>query len=271
MIRGSSLALKIAVPVVAIAALAAAFRVLPESAEGDLTAGPGRQSALARRQGIVAATSVPPSEIAAAKSRAHDGRAELSSDGAARPDEEGSVEDEAAPGLSGHERVEGTPWWWPFGGDETAPTTPPASAAVSVASPAAQSASTPKASSGSLQTIEFIGINRKGQFVPGEEFSVEQTRDLKILVWWSLAGQHVQRIELLSPDGSLYQRIQTPFDANTANLQPRGNQMYMSVEAILPVAGTWITDHSLFGAWTVNVYLDDAETPYTTASFSVAS
>ena len=269
MIRGSSLAVKVAVPVVAIAALAAAFRVVPQSAEGDLTADPGRQSVLARREGIVAATSGPPSEIAAAKIRAHDGRSELSTDAAARPDEE---EDEEASGPRGHERVERRPWWWPFGGDETAPTTtPPASAAVSVASPAAPSASTPKTSSGALQTIEFIGINRSGQFVPGEEFSVEQTRDLKILVWWSLTGQHVQRIELLSPDGSLYQRVQTAFDANTANLQPRGNQMYMPVETILPVAGTWITDHSLFGAWTVNVYLDDAETPYTSASFSIAS
>jgi hypothetical protein len=270
MIRRSSLAVKVAVPVVAMAALAVAFRVVPESAEGDLTADPGRRSALARREGIVAATSGPPSKIAAAKSRAHDGLPEASREDAGRPDEEAGVEDEEASGPRGHERVERTPWWWPFGGGETAPT-PPASAAVSVVSPAAQSASTPQASSGALQTVEFIGINRSGQFVPGEEFSVEQTRDVKILVWWSLTGQHVQRIELLSPDGSLYQRVQTAFDANTANLQPRGNQLYMSVETILPVAGTWITDHSLFGAWTVNVYLDDEQTPYTSASFSVAS
>jgi len=62
----------------------------------------------------------------------------------------------------------------------------------------------------------------------------------------------------------------TAFDADTAKLEQHGKQAYLPLETMLPVAGTWITDHSLFGAWTVNVYLDEEQTPFKSASFFVS-
>ena len=40
------------------------------------------------------------------------------------------------------------------------------------------------------------------------------------------------------------------------------------VETRLPVAGTWITEYDMHGRWTVNVYLDDAVRPTTSAPFT---
>jgi hypothetical protein len=95
-------------------------------------------------------------------------------------------------------------------------------------------------------------------------------RDLRIRVRWNVAGSHAQRLELLSPDGALYQRMVTAFDADALRVaSPQSN--FVPVETLLPVAGTWITDNSLFGDWTVNVYLDQAQTPITSATFLVSS
>jgi hypothetical protein len=267
----TSLAVKIAVPVVALAAVAATLRVLPRPADGELTSAEAAHAIQVRsgRAGEPMSASQPQTETV--KLRTLAGVPSVN-EHVSRPDEQEPPEEaEAAePGSDGTAAAR-SPWWWPFGERARAPKATGGATVSSVfAAPVAQSATT-KESSGELSTLEFIGINRSGHSVPGATLSVEHTRDLKIRVWWSLTGQHVQRIELLSPDGSLYQRVQTAFDADAVALQPRGNQMYMSVETVLPIAGTWITDHSLFGDWTVNVYLDDAQTPFTSGTFSVSS
>ncbi len=104
-------------------------------------------------------------------------------------------------------------------------------------------------------TLQFIGVNHDGKSTGGVEFSGGLVRDLRILVGWQhLAGSHSQRLDLFSPDGSLYQRFTTPF-ADT------------SVETRLLVGGTWITQNSLFGAWRVEVFLDGEKMPITSGAF----
>jgi hypothetical protein len=119
--------------------------------------------------------------------------------------------------------------------------------------------------------IELLAMSRNGKWTPpGKSISVRRVRDLKIIVWWNVAGSHTQRLELRSPDGALYQRLSAAFDADRVRYEHRGKTpTYIPVETLLPVAGTWITDYSLFGAWTVQVYLDGATTPLASATFFI--
>ncbi len=83
-------------------------------------------------------------------------------------------------------------------------------------------------------------------------------------------GSHVQRLEILSPDGALHQRIVSPFDADAERFNRREHRSgRISVETILPVRGTWITQYSLFGNWIVHVHLDRATDPVATATLFV--
>jgi len=131
--------------------------------------------------------------------------------------------------------------------------------------PAAWSGSAPDTSSGSTQTpappppsatVLFVGVNGSGSETPGIQFSAGTTRDLRILVaWQNLSGAYTQRLELSGPNGTLYQRFSTPFSGSA------------SVETRLLVAGTWITEYSLFGTWQIAVYLDEERSPTRTGIF----
>ncbi|MFQ5947900.1 MAG: hypothetical protein ACE5KX_03455 [Acidimicrobiia bacterium] len=104
-------------------------------------------------------------------------------------------------------------------------------------------------------TLQLIGVNHDGTETGGAQFSGGLVRNLRILVGWNnLSGSHTQRLELFSPDGSLYQRLSAQFTGT-------------SVETRLSVGGTWITQHSLFGAWGVKVYLDRERMPITSGVF----
>jgi hypothetical protein len=72
---------------------------------------------------------------------------------------------------------------------------------------------------------------------------------------------HTQRVELITPDGSVYQNLTQEVASVTGTAV---------VETRLPVAGTWITKYDLHGRWTVNVYLDDALKPVTSAALTFA-
>ena len=103
--------------------------------------------------------------------------------------------------------------------------------------------------------LQFIGVNLNGTQTGGTDFSGSFLGDLRILVaWQNLAGTHSQRLDLFSPDGSLYQEISAQI---TQSL----------VEARLLVGGTWITQYSLFGAWRVEVFLDGGASPVTSGVF----
>lgn len=105
-------------------------------------------------------------------------------------------------------------------------------------------------------SLQFIGINHNGSQTGGSYYSGELLRDLRILVQWqNLSGTHTQRLDLWSPNGSLYQRLSSQFPGTS------------TVTTQLPVGGTWITQHSLFGAWRVDVYLDGGRMPITSGVF----
>lgn len=267
-----SLALKLVVTGLAVAVLA--FQGLSRIVGQDSKSALAAQATSSRGAAVAPGRHSPrvddaSHQVGAIRS-AVDGSLRQRDDGESMTDVDGE-QDLSQPAQS---RASQPAWWWPFGGGKEPDPEPPtqrepSGVFVRLQSPPAPPPTGSAASASTAALIEFVAITRSGGTMPGDEFSVGQTRDLKIVVWWALNSQHVQRLELLSPDGSLYQRLQTSFDADTSKLVQRGNQSYMSVETILPVAGTWITDHSLFGAWTVNVYLDDDTATSRDASFVV--
>ena len=103
-------------------------------------------------------------------------------------------------------------------------------------------------------------------------FTVGKLRDIFVFVTWpNASGDLVQTVEFYLPDGSLYVKKATPFRASTA--QPRARAVpgaspapdafltssrgAPTVITPLAVAGTYITQRSLLGAWTVRVRLGD--------------
>jgi hypothetical protein len=131
------------------------------------------------------------------------------------------------------------------------------SAPSAVASAASGSALGPPA------LVQFIGLTQDLQVLERNDFAAQTLREVKINVWWNVAGAQTQRLELFAPDGSLYRRVSAAFDANAL---PR-TQGRVLVQTPLPVGGTWITEYSLFGTWRVDVYLAGQSSPVTTASF----
>lgn len=102
--------------------------------------------------------------------------------------------------------------------------------------------------------VEFIGMLGNGRERHGQQFPGAQLNDLKILVQWRrLFGNHQQRLDIIAPDGSLYQSLPQPLPARN----------HAPVETQLPVKGTWITRYGLYGAWCVEVFLDQDEEPVT--------
>lgn len=117
------------------------------------------------------------------------------------------------------------------------------------------------AGASSLAVVQFVGVMQDQTLLARDEFVADFVRQLKITVQWKVAGNHAQRLELFTPDGSLYRRIATDFTGVgvASALTP--------VETLLPVGGSWITEHSLFGTWRVDVYLDGQ--PATSATFGL--
>jgi hypothetical protein len=102
--------------------------------------------------------------------------------------------------------------------------------------------------------VDFTGFLHSARSRRADVFSADSLRDLLVSVNYSnLSGTHTQRIELYAPDGSLYQKF-------TGAAGP-------STQVRLPVGGTWITEHSLFGNWLVKVYLDRDATPLVSSQF----
>jgi len=126
-----------------------------------------------------------------------------------------------------------------------------------------------------------------------ETFALADLRDLYVFVVWpGVAGEHVQTVQFLLPDGSVYFSAQTHFvigGASTgagtgrsthqevsaprpaAHLMADANKVHTegipsllsdsrgdpSVVTVLPVAGTYITQRNISGTWQVRVLLDD--------------
>jgi hypothetical protein len=87
-----------------------------------------------------------------------------------------------------------------------------------------------------------------------DTLAIDSVRDVNVSVSWSnLEGIHTQQLRFRLPSGDEYQKLNTEFD--TSKLPLVGGSP--TVQAVLPVAGTWIQQHATVGAWTVDVYLDD--------------
>lgn len=95
-----------------------------------------------------------------------------------------------------------------------------------------------------------------------DQFDLDGVRDLFVFTAWkNVQGEHTQRVRLLLPDGNLYQASETKFTTQAGSTTPgvqlavRSRDDY-AVSLPLAVAGTHITQRSLSGTWTVEVYLD---------------
>jgi hypothetical protein len=85
-------------------------------------------------------------------------------------------------------------------------------------------------------------------------FSVTTIRDLSLDVEWQNvpAGTHTQQIALVQPNGVVYQTVSHGFAV------PDGTLGSPALNDVIPVAGTFITQRSLTGQWSVEISLDGA-------------
>ena len=110
-------------------------------------------------------------------------------------------------------------------------------------------------------------------------FSVKSVRELFIhTIWSNLKGAHTETRKFYSPSGELYYEKLTPFSteidaplpfeqpvsiphASSIQATPLNSKGNAVVTDYLSVGGTWISDRSMTGIWTVEIYLDDATKP----------
>jgi len=109
--------------------------------------------------------------------------------------------------------------------------------------------------------VSFAGVLTSGRTRVGEYFPGGDVREIRIAVSWTdLERVHHQRLELYSPDGSLYQRFSATFT---------GDRRAVSTVTALPVAGSSISDAGLYGEWCAEVFLDDEEAPIARRHFEL--
>lgn len=87
---------------------------------------------------------------------------------------------------------------------------------------------------------------------PATSFSIASLRDLVVNVNWEnlTAGSHTQMIEVMMPNGGLYQGGQSAF------LVPDSSNGSLTTTRLVPVAATWISQRHISGEWSVRVSLD---------------
>ena len=109
--------------------------------------------------------------------------------------------------------------------------------------------------------LTFSGVLKNGRTRVGEQFTMGELRELRIVTSWTEAEDaHLQRVDLYAPDGSLYQRFAGAFT---------GDRRPVAVVTRVPVAGSSITDSSLFGEWCAEVFLDDEDAPIARRRFEL--
>jgi hypothetical protein len=122
--------------------------------------------------------------------------------------------------------------------------------------PGGPGASSEGTQNGVSAALTLTGRLHDGRSQQADEFSTTTLRDLLISMVYTNAGDlHQQRVELYTPDGSLYQRL-------TGAMAPR-------TQTLVPVGGTWITEHSLFGGWRVDVFVDRETSPIASQAFTL--
>jgi hypothetical protein len=86
----------------------------------------------------------------------------------------------------------------------------------------------------------------------GTSFSLGSFRDLGVGVDWRNVpgGTHTQQIALVQPNGVVYQTVSHSFGVADGTLGTP------AISDVIPVAGTFITQRSQTGEWTLEVSLD---------------
>ncbi len=86
----------------------------------------------------------------------------------------------------------------------------------------------------------------------GQQFSLRTTRAVGVRVNWNnvAPGTHTQTVEFIEPGGGTYHVVSTSFASSAAD---QGNAQ---TNALIPVAGSWVTQRSITGKWTLRVSLD---------------
>ena len=111
--------------------------------------------------------------------------------------------------------------------------------------------------------VDFVGVLPNGNERAGRSFSGAELGDLKIHVQWrNLFQNHLQRLDFIAPDGSLYRSLSRPLTATDGD---------GPVETLLPVNGTWITRYGLYGAWCVEVFFDQSESPVASSRLMISA
>ena len=109
--------------------------------------------------------------------------------------------------------------------------------------------------------LTFSGLLKNGRTRVGEQFTMGELRELRVITSWTEAEDaHLQRVDLYAPDGTLYQRFAGSFT---------GDRRPVSVVTRVPVAGSSITDSSLVGEWCAEVFLDDEDAPIARRRFEL--
>lgn len=106
----------------------------------------------------------------------------------------------------------------------------------------------PAAASVTVQVCDSANSSCTG----ADSLSIAKVRDIAVTANWSnlAAGTHTQTVEVVLPNGDLYQELGTPFSVPD---MPNGPQ---AVVMHIPVAGTWITQRELTGKWNVRLSAD---------------
>jgi hypothetical protein len=109
---------------------------------------------------------------------------------------------------------------------------------------------------------------RIGSHAPGRKnnpgFSAAAVKDLRIeVVLTEKAATRPVQVKLYNPRGRLYLILDAVADASGMKAKGRSKRGERLFVALLPVAGTQITAHALYGTWRAEVYLDGGETPCT--------
>jgi|GEM_PF-6876152 hypothetical protein len=123
---------------------------------------------------------------------------------------------------------------------------------------------------------------------PQTRFSIAATRDLHICSTWSaLEGEHFETRHFYAPPGELYYQKLIPFSTDIEAPYPFTHPVSIphatAIRPVLPnergelvvcdqlaVAGAWIGDHQLTGAWRLDISLDDSKTAANSFSFEIA-
>jgi hypothetical protein len=110
--------------------------------------------------------------------------------------------------------------------------------------------------------LSFVAVAADGRNHVGGAFTAPGLREIRLVAEWTeVEGTHLQRLEVFSPDGSLYQRIAAGFT---------GSGRTVAVATRLPVDGTPIVDAGLYGDWCVELFLDDEEAPIARRGFALS-